>query len=80
MYHRSIRLMNPNFHSKIASIDGGLETMLCAGFMLLEDPNVNIESKSETIGEDVDTTTVFLRHVGYEDIAAETKLQYVLLR
>lgn len=48
LIYRSIRLMNDNFQSKVASVAGAVELMMAAGF--------------ELVTQDDDTHDVFLRH------------------
>jgi hypothetical protein len=72
--------MNPNFHTKIASVEGGLEIMLCAGFELQQDETNEVKPGMESSENDLDTGTVYLKHRGIDDLGSEAKLHYTLFK
>lgn len=67
---RSIRLNNKFFRGKVAEVDGGLELIMSAGFILMEEAGGD--------GGEADT---FLKHNGLNDTDSEMRqLQFVLNR
>jgi hypothetical protein len=72
--------MNPNFHSKVISVEGGFEIMLCAGFEMQLDEIHGVQSEIGSSTKDLDASGMYLQHSGINDLRNEMRLHYILYR